>query len=719
MDELSDNPVSPREPAPPPQAAVTGSAMDLLAGCDAAGFYEIDFRAGTARFSEAWLRLLGLRPGEVEPSYDTWLELLHPEDSAAAPHDAGRRLAVGTRSFRTELRLRHVRGTWVPVQCIGVQEIDADGELRRVAGLVLDATEDLVAGAGAAGAGEEFGEGLGSRPPFSGPAAALATSLAPHGHPPAPAQAPLHAPVPAPVPVASATAGAPTGAVAGTASGGAGPGAGAFEQAALAAVAEGVLVADLLGRVILANAAAVRLLGTDPAGQPLAGAFRLVRRGGGTADDPAALAFGAERPMDLDTAHELEGPGGTRLPVAWTARAVVDATGRPSGLVVVFRNPDELRLTPDELIRANRAESLVALARGIASELADILTRILAGVTLARDAHDPSGLPVADKACREARERLGRLMLLASGNPADVARAPCDPGDLLRDAAAAATAGTSVFVECPAMDPTTVKGEALPLGQVFRNLVQNAVEAMPPAPHRGRVRIAVRVAQVGEGEVPGLAAGEYVVAEVGDNAGGIPAGDLERIWTPFFTTRRHRTGLGLPSALSIVRRHGGHIAVESAAGTGSVFSVYLPSASARGELRGRAAGTARFSTGRILVMDDDEEIGALTGAMLQSLDYRFDLSRRGEDAIALYRRYLNVGRPYDAVILDLTVLGGMGGEETFQALRAIDPDVRAIVSSGHDDDRAAKHSLSIGFCGYLVKPYRAADLGRVLKTVTG
>jgi two-component system cell cycle sensor histidine kinase/response regulator CckA len=105
--------------------------------------------------------------------------------------------------------------------------------------------------------------------------------------------------------------------------------------------------------------------------------------------------------------------------------------------------------------------------------------------------------------------------------------------------------------------------------------------------------------------------------------------------------------------------------------------------------------------------------------MLESLDYKYDLAKNGEEAIALYQRYLNIGRPYDAVIMDITVVGGMGGEQAFKALRELDPDVRAIVSSGYDNDDMARRFMDMGFCGYLTKPYRVIDLGKILKTVLG
>ena len=171
--------------------------------------------------------------------------------------------------------------------------------------------------------------------------------------------------------------------------------------------------------------------------------------------------------------------------------------------------------------------------------------------------------------------------------------------------------------------------------------------------------------------------------------------------------------------LSIVRKHGGQIGLDTAEGAGTAFTVYLPTANRPVEVQARRAASLRFGTGRVLFMDDDPKITAITATMLKSLDYKFDLAKNGEEAITFYKRYLNIGRPYDAVIMDISVVGGMGGEETFQALRELDPDLRAIVSSGYDNEEMARKFLDLGFCGYLTKPYRVAELGKLLRTVLG
>ncbi|MEO5958406.1 MAG: ATP-binding protein, partial [Opitutaceae bacterium] len=283
-----------------------------------------------------------------------------------------------------------------------------------------------------------------------------------------------------------------------------------------------------------------------------------------------------------------------------------------------------------------------------------------------------------------------------------------------------ATASSSAAIAVEVADGTEpVLVDRAQMLQVFQNLVVNALQAMPPPPHQPRLQLRATNIFLAANQIPALAPGQYVSFEIRDNGSGIAPEHLEKIFDPFFTTKKHGTGLGLATVLSIVRKHGGQVSVDTQLGVGTAFTVYLPRADQPVEVQARRAASLRFGTGRILFMDDDQKISALAGSMLQNLDYKYDLAPTGEEAIALYRRYLNIGRPYDAVVLDLTVIGGMGGEECFRELRKLDPDVRAIVASGYDNTELARQFLDKGFCGYLTKPYRVTDLGKVLKTVLG
>ena len=493
---------------------------------------------------------------------------------------------------------------------------------------------------------------------------------------------------------------------------------------AFATMAEAILVTDTQGKILFANPAAARLLRISAAtliGTPLADVFRLVNRlSGRPGDDPIERAIAAENPLPLIVEHSLifSDASAAAVPIVWTARASYGPDHKPRGAIVVFRDPDELTLTPDELVKANRLESLGLLAGGIAHDFNNLLTTILGGVSLAKDNRNNSALGDAEKACLTAKGLTKQLLLFSKGG--NGVQTVITVKEMLDDTVKIASAGSVAVISvevAPSTGPILV--DRAQILQVFQNLVINALQAMPPAPHAARVKLCARNVTVAAEQIPGLPAGDYVEFESRDNGSGIPPEYLDRIWDPFFTTKKHGSGLGLATVRSIVQKYGGVIGVDSSLGVGTVFTIYLPRANRPAELQTRRAASLRFGTGRILFMDDDEKISALTATMLTSLEYKFDLAKNGEEAITLYQRYLNIGRPYDAVVMDLTIIGGMDGETCFRELQKLDPDVRAIVSSGYDNDEMVQRYLDLGFRGYLTKPYRVADLGRAIKTVVG
>jgi len=209
-----------------------------------------------------------------------------------------------------------------------------------------------------------------------------------------------------------------------------------------------------------------------------------------------------------------------------------------------------------------------------------------------------------------------------------------------------------------------------------------------------------------------------VAITVGDQGTGIPREHLGKIFDPYFTTKQKGSGLGLAATYSIIRKHDGHIIVESELGKGTVFRFYLPAS------QGEAAPPPRHEklvrgSGAVLIMDDDEDMRKTTGDMLMRMGYTVDFAGEGNEAIAKYQKAREAGRPFAAVIMDLTVPGGMGGREAIGKLLAIDPAVRAIVSSGYSEDPVMADFRAYGFRGVAIKPYRIREFSEVVAAVIG
>lgn len=743
------------------------------------GFFDLRCTAGVLLTSPGWKRMLGYTKREWTDDPEAWRGLAHPEDSAAVPDRVARRQPPGWHGFNVEYRLRHRDGRYLWTSCIGLREIDEHGAVVRIFGLQIDISERKeveefglleeerlrrLEEAGLAAFDLDYGEDrhwlssgllrlLGtseaeeegrSRPDLLG--AALATNpsggltellFSADGR---------AGGVGCPIELRSRE-GARLSArmwfhrdagedgelfratgflVADERLGGLG--AGELIVSALGLVAEGVLVADAGGQVVFANAKATALLGR-PAGAlvglSLEQAFPIVDGAGG---QPAVGALDLALDQVAEPAgcpfydrHALPRSHSARsiVPIVWSVRECRDDDGARVGYALIFRDPEELSLTPDELVKVNRVESLGLLAGGIAHDFNNLLTVILGGVSTARENRDFNQLAEAEEACLAAKKLTRQLLAFAKGGGGQAARQVAAPVDLLQNAVRIAAAGSPVVVRVKAeegLHPVKVdKGQIM---QVVQNLVINAIQAAPD-PMAGRVEVRATNVELIEGEVDPLPAGSYVRVDVEDNGPGIPSDVIPRIFDSFFTTKKNGTGLGLATASSIVRRHGGCIGVRSEPGAGTVFAFFLPAAQAPVEATPRRAPSIRFGTGRILLMDDDPKICELTGGMLASLDYTHDVARHGEEALQLYRRYLNIGRPYDAVLLDITVTGGMGGEACLRHLRELDPEVRAIVSSGYDEDGSIRQYLGQGFMACLTKPYRVGDLARVLKAVLG
>lgn len=441
--------------------------------------------------------------------------------------------------------------------------------------------------------------------------------------------------------------------------------------------------------------------------------------------DPALLKGVDEalqgRPGSCDGVYQAT-PRSATIWLSLRTAPVFDQQGQPAGGVGIVEDIGERRRLEEERTKSQKLESLGLLAGGIAHDFNNILTSILGNISMLRlsgAAGEPDNrelLSEAERAAKRAKDLTHQLLTFAKGG--SPVKSLIRVGELIQETVSFALRGSASRYELHLPDDLwAAEVDAGQMAQVFQNLVINADQAMPEG---GTITVRASQLKLDAGNPVGLAAGPYLKIEVQDTGMGIPPKHLERIFDPYFTTKSKGSGLGLTTSFSIVTKHGGHITASSQVGQGSLFTVYLPAREntvlPRRRTEAGAEATAK-GQGRLLVMDDEPAIRDITQRMLRRAGYEVDTAEHGEEAIALFQQARTEGRPFRAVILDLTIPGGLGGRETFLRLRKLDPDLCALVASGYSDGTLAE-TLALGFSGVVPKPFTVAELlGAVQKVV--
>jgi PAS domain S-box-containing protein len=484
-----------------------------------------------------------------------------------------------------------------------------------------------------------------------------------------------------------------------------------------ATAADGLVVMDEHGRITYWNTSAEKMFGCEY--------NEAVGRDLGIFLAPESLA--GERPDLGWFEHAGNGEGesftrefigvhksGARFPVEISAAAVQMQDAQHS--VALIRNVTERKRTEAELLKLEKLESVGVLAGGLAHDFNNLLTVMLGSIALAQlDAASPElvgkRLEEAEKAVIRARGLTQQLLTFSKGGT-PMKKTASIP-ELVEESCSFYLSGSNVKCSIAVGDglkPADV--DSGQIGQVLRNLILNAVQAMHSG---GMIRVKCDNFVKTENDKVPVENGEYVLITVSDEGPGIDGENLPKIFDPFFTTKAKGTGLGLALSYSIIKKHGGHISVESEPGKGATFHVYLPASQQAAAAARKINAGPLPGRGRVLVMDDEEAVLRVAGDMLTALGYEPALSRDGEDAVARYRSAASGGLPFHAVIMDITVPGGMGGKDAVKLVLDFDPKARVLVSSGYSNDPVMANYKEYGFIGVIAKPYSLAHLGQALR----
>lgn len=487
-------------------------------------------------------------------------------------------------------------------------------------------------------------------------------------------------------------------------------------------IGDGVISTDIDGRILLINRVAEELTGWSKEEaylKELHEVFNIVNEETRVkCENLVEKIIKSKKVIGLANGTILISKDKTERIIADSGSPVLDFDRNIIGIVIVFRDVTIENRIKTELQKIDKLESIGTLAGGIAHDFNNILTSIMGNISLSLVLSDVDKihkrLHSAEASCVRARDLTKQLLIFSKGG-APVKKAELI-SDFIRDSVIFALSGSKVRADFHIPDNllTASIDEGL-INQVINNLIINAVQAMPEG---GLINVYAKNLLIKDDSELPLKHGWYIVISIEDHGTGIPKENLKKIFDPFFTTKQKGQGLGLSESYSIINKHNGHIAVESTVEVGTTFHIYLPiSSEINPDEKTDSNIKQDIGESRILLMDDEDYVRETIAEMLISIGYKVTLAANGEEAIELYSQSLKQGNPYDAVILDLTIPGGMGGMKAYQKLKDMNPDIKAIVSSAYFSDNAMSNYKDFGFSGVISKPYKIADLSRVLDEV--
>ncbi len=411
--------------------------------------------------------------------------------------------------------------------------------------------------------------------------------------------------------------------------------------------------------------------------------------------------------------HRHKDSNGNILFVETKAFPIKDDSGAVTSVIEVINNVTEKYLLEEERLKTQKLESIGTLAGGIAHDFNNLLQGVFGYISLAKLTHDRKEkslamLDQAEEALNLSVNLTTQLLTFSKGGNPVKKLIRLQP--TIENAVKFALSGSSADYR---MDITpnlwSVEADAGQLAQVIQNIVLNANEAMAG---KGTVTISIKNMDIPTKADPRLpAGGQFLRIDIQDTGTGISEQNIPKIFDPYFTTKQRGSGLGLATSYSIIKNHGGLIEVTSEQNRGTTFTIYLP-ASGQTDITAEPARltAATTKTLKVLLMDDEDVVRSVAKEMIAALGHEVEAAEDGNRAIELFRQARDKGRPFDLIILDLTVKGGMGGEEAIAKILEIDPKIRAVVSSGYADSTIVANYRNYGFSAILNKPYKLASL---------
>ncbi len=456
-------------------------------------------------------------------------------------------------------------------------------------------------------------------------------------------------------------------------------------------------------------------------------------------------------PTTLHRTYEIfmKKKNGSNFPALVNATSLIDKNGNPSGSFAFVKDITKQRKAEEQMLKIQKLRSIGTLAGGIAHDFNNVLTGIYGNISMAReeipvDSPAVRYLEQAENSMNRATELTNRLLTFAKGG--EPLKEDVHIGSFVEEQVCFDLSGSNVKLvfDCPG-DIWMADVDRVQIQQVFTNLVTNARCVMPDG---GHLYIKFKNTEILKNTVQGLNQGQYIKVTVQDEGPGIKNEHLGQIFDPYFSTMNTGRGLGLATVYSILQRHGGLITVDSDLGKGTTFTLYLPASRPRGPGKAKedqpvknnnismekTAKTVKKSAEvmansnkvvektakimekpvKVLVMDDEASILKIAAKMLEKIGFSVETAPGGREAIELYKNSMDGGEPFDAVIMDLTIPGGIGGKEAIREILAFDPKARAIVSSGYTDDPVVANYGEYGFKGIAAKPYTMKQLQEVL-----